>query len=143
MMSLPFAMLGCALIAFTWLFIRPARAILPIMVLAIGYPFIQRTIAFKDPIKEDNPLTVFSYNVYGFYGDNYEENKTKADALMQYSIDYEADIKCFQEFTNVDYDVHLRTLSPMMRIDSAVGPINWKPLFSTRSAKLAFSLQKP
>ena len=115
MMSLPFAMLGCALIAFTWLFIRPARAILPIMVLAIGYPFIQRTISFKDPIKEESPLTVFSYNVFGFYGDSYEANKTKADALMQYSIDYEADIKCFQEFTNLDYDAHLRTLSPMMR----------------------------
>ena len=35
------------------------------------------------------------------------------------------------------------TLSPMMRIDSGVGPMNWKPLFSTRSAKSAFSDRKP
>ena len=115
MMSLPFAMLACFLIAFTWLFIRPARAILPIMVLAIGYPFIQRTIVFKDPIKAESPLSVFSYNVYSFYGDSYEANKTKADALRQYAIDYEADIKCFQEFTNLDYDANFRTLTPMMR----------------------------
>jgi hypothetical protein len=35
------------------------------------------------------------------------------------------------------------TLSPMMRIDSGVGPMKTKPLFSTRSAKSAFSLRKP
>ena len=115
MMSLPFAMLGCALIAFTWMFIRPARAILPIIVLAIGYPFIQRTIVLKDPIKAENPLTVFSYNVFGFYGDGYEENKQKADKLMQYSIDYEADIKCFQEFYNLNNNNNFQTLSPMRR----------------------------
>ena len=35
------------------------------------------------------------------------------------------------------------TLSPMMRIDSGVGPMKTKPLRSTRSAKPAFSLRKP
>ncbi len=35
------------------------------------------------------------------------------------------------------------TLSPIMRIDSGVGPMNWKPLCSTRSAKSAFSERKP
>ena len=34
-------------------------------------------------------------------------------------------------------------LSPMMRIDSARGPMNTKPEFSTRSAKSAFSERKP
>jgi endonuclease/exonuclease/phosphatase (EEP) superfamily protein YafD len=113
MMSLPFAMLGCFLIAFTWLFIRPARAILPIIVLAIGYPFIQRTIVFKDPVKAEHSLSVLSYNVYGFYGDNYEVNKNKADDLIKYTIDYEADIKCFQEFYNLDDNKNFRTLSLM------------------------------
>ncbi len=35
------------------------------------------------------------------------------------------------------------TLSPMSRIDSGVGPMKAKPLFSTRSAKSAFSDRKP
>ena len=35
------------------------------------------------------------------------------------------------------------TLSPIMRITSARGPMNVKPLFSTRSAKSAFSDRKP
>jgi endonuclease/exonuclease/phosphatase family metal-dependent hydrolase len=115
MMSLPFAMLGCFLIAFTWLFIRPARAILPIIILAIGYPFIKRTIVFKDPEKAENPLTVFSYNVFGFYGDAYEANKQKADNLMQYAIDYEADIKCFQEFYNLSNNKNFQTVAPMRK----------------------------
>ena len=35
------------------------------------------------------------------------------------------------------------TLSPIKRIDAAVGPIKAKPDFSTRSAKSAFSERKP
>ncbi len=35
------------------------------------------------------------------------------------------------------------TLSPIMRMVSALGPINTKPEFSTCSAKLAFSAKKP
>jgi hypothetical protein len=35
------------------------------------------------------------------------------------------------------------TLSPMMRMVSALGPTNTKPLFSTRSAKSALSDRKP
>ena len=113
MMSLPFAMLGCFIIAFTWLFIRPARAILPIMILALGYPFIKRTIVFKDPQRAANSLSVFSYNVFGFYGDN--NDKQKAKKLMSYCIDYEADIKCFQEFYNVDDDANFQSLIPMLK----------------------------
>jgi hypothetical protein len=35
------------------------------------------------------------------------------------------------------------TLSPMVRIDSARGPMKTNPEFSTRSAKSAFSERKP
>ena len=35
------------------------------------------------------------------------------------------------------------TLSPIRRMVSARGPMNVKPLFSTRSAKSAFSDRKP
>jgi len=115
MMSLPFAMLGCLIIAFTWLFIRPARAILPILILALGYPFIKRTIVFKDPQRAENSLSVFSYNVFGFYADDYDKNKNIAKKLMEYSIDYQADVKCFQEFYNVDDDERFQNLIPMLK----------------------------
>jgi endonuclease/exonuclease/phosphatase family metal-dependent hydrolase len=115
MMTLPFAMFGCFLIAFTWLFIRPARAILPCLILALGYPFIKRTIVFKDPQKAENQLSVFSYNVFGFYGGDYRVNQEKADKLMAYAIDYEADIKCFQEFYNLGDNKKFRTFTPMLK----------------------------
>jgi endonuclease/exonuclease/phosphatase family metal-dependent hydrolase len=114
MMSLPYAMFGCFLIAFTWLFIRPARAILPICILALGYPFIKRTIVFKDPQKAENSLSVFSYNVFGFFGDGYAANKEKADNMIDYVVDYQADVKCFQEFYNLDADKRFQTINPML-----------------------------
>lgn len=115
MMSLPFAMFGCFIIAFMWLFIRPSRAILPILILALGYPFIKRTIVFKDPQIAENSLSVFSYNVFGFYEEDFDNNKEKAKKLMAYSIDYEADVKCFQEFYNVDDNERFQNLIPMLK----------------------------
>jgi hypothetical protein len=46
--------------------------------------------------------------------------------------------------TPCDFIVRMaETLSPILRIVSAFGPMNTKPLFSTRSAKSAFSDRKP
>lgn len=115
MMTLPFAMFGCFLIAFTWLFIRPSRAILPILILCLGYPFIKRTIVFKDPQKSENSLSVFSYNVFSFCGDEFTGDKVKATNLINYSADYEADVKCFQEFYNLESDKMFRTIALMQK----------------------------
>jgi endonuclease/exonuclease/phosphatase family metal-dependent hydrolase len=115
MMTLPVAMMACFVIACTWLFIRPARAILPTLILLLGYPFIKRTIVFKDPQKSEHSLSVFSYNVFGFCGDEYTGDKAKASRLIAYATDYEADIKCFQEFYNLETDKRFRTITPMLK----------------------------
>ena len=47
------------------------------------------------------------------------------------------------QYTFWDYQAGAWQKDNGLRIDSGVGPMNWKPLFSTRSAKSAFSDRKP
>lgn len=99
MMTLPYAQVLCLISLIYWMFRRAKRALLPLVVLALGYGFIPRSIAWntaKTLAKKD--LRVLSYNVYGMYSNNYSGNEEKVKALKAFMLDYQADIKCFQEF---------------------------------------------
>ena len=99
MMTLPYAQLLCLISLIYWLFRRAKRALLPLMVLALGYGFITRSIAWNTAIPTTKKnLRVLSYNVYGMYSNNYVGNEEKVKALKSFMLDYDADIKCFQEF---------------------------------------------
>ncbi len=107
MMSMPVAMFACLVMAIFWLFVTPSRAILPILVLAIGYPFIKRTIAIHPSITvadSSKQLKILSYNISSLYYDNYTNNENKSIDLLDYLLnkENEVDLKCFQEFYNDD-----------------------------------------
>jgi endonuclease/exonuclease/phosphatase family metal-dependent hydrolase len=95
------------------MFQRAKRALLPLIVLVLGYSFIQRSIAFQSPKASlENSLKVLDYNVYGMFSNTYEGNEENLSNLKKFMRDYNADIKCFQEFysnpgrkqfRNIDY----------------------------------------
>ena len=99
MMTMPYAQLLCLISLIYWVFQRAKRALLPLIVLALGYGFIGRTISFNQPVATlEKPLTVMSYNVFGMYSNEYEAKKEQLEDLKKFIRDYDADIKCFQEF---------------------------------------------
>lgn len=118
MMSMPIAIFACFFIAVMWLFIRPSRAILPCIVLIIGYPFIQRTITFHDknaPSKGD--ISVLNFNLYGLHAGMWEEKgilKLTNDCI-DFISNYDADIECFQEFYNSQYIKGFQTIRMMKK----------------------------
>jgi endonuclease/exonuclease/phosphatase family metal-dependent hydrolase len=83
-----------------WLLVRPARALLPLGVLLLGWPFVQRTFSISWEGRTRTPLRVLSFNTSGFRADEYRLRKdsTQAIALLEWSENFDADIKCFQEF---------------------------------------------
>lgn len=121
MMSLPMAMLGCVLLAISWLFVRPSKMILPIIVLLIGYPFIRRTVGFHFKSEEkENTFRILSYNVYGFHHSDYWTDKSpKMKAIIKQSIDYsvntKAEIKCLQEYYNMKSTPRFSTLDSLRK----------------------------
>ncbi len=104
MMSMPYAQILCFISLIYWIFQKAKRALLPLIVLVLGYSFIQRSIAFNTPKAQlKSSIKILNYNVYGMYSNNYEENKENLDELKNFIRDYNADIKCFQEFySNAD-----------------------------------------
>ena len=104
MMTMPYAQVLCFISLLYWLFQRAKRALLPLIVLVLGYSFIQRSIVFNSPnALVKNSIKVLSYNVYGMYSNNYEAKKESLVKLKSFMLDYSADIKCFQEFYS-NYD---------------------------------------
>ena len=104
MMTMPYAQVLCFISLLYWLFQRAKRALLPLIVLVLGYSFIQRSIVFNSPnALVKNSIKVLSYNVYGMYSNNYEAKKESLVQLKKFMLDYSADIKCFQEFYS-NYD---------------------------------------
>ena len=115
MMSLPIVMILCAIIALMWLFIRPSRMLLPLVVLLIGYPFIRRTYSFHTAKESDKSLSVLDYNVFGFYHNSYPFNKDKTKASVTYVSETNADIKCFQEFSSMSNEKDFRVFEAITK----------------------------
>ncbi|WP_044172073.1 endonuclease/exonuclease/phosphatase family protein [Flectobacillus major] len=99
MMSIPVAQLGCLVVGLVWLYVKPSRALLPLVVLLMGWPFIMRTFHWSsnNETLSNEDLQILSYNVYSF---ETPDASTK-DKAIQYVADFDADIKCFQEFSKV------------------------------------------
>lgn len=139
MMSLPLAMLGCVLITVFWLFVRPSKMILPIIVLLIGFPFIRRTIGLHFKKEEENSFKILSYNVYGFNHSDYRTNKStemkdKITKSIHYCINTKAEIKCFQEYYN------MKTVERFSTLDSLRKENPYYALISPWGPERVFSL---
>lgn len=112
MMTMPYAQILCFISLIYWMFQRAKRALLPLIVLVLGYSFIQRSIAFHSPkLSKENSVKVLNYNVYGMYSNNYEENEENLIGLKKFIRDYDADIKCFQEFYSHSERKRFRTIN--------------------------------
>lgn len=99
MMTLPYAQILCLISLIYWIFRRAKRALLPLIVLALGYGFIPRSVVWNTAKPQsEKSLRVLSYNVYGMYSNNYAGNESKVKSLKSFMLEYQADVKCFQEF---------------------------------------------
>lgn len=93
-----------------WLLAQPSRALLSVLILAVGYPLFSRTYRFNDTTPPmamtENPkiLRVLNYNVMSFDVLGYLDNINPQGALdmIRWAKNNDADIKCFQEFYNLD-----------------------------------------
>ena len=109
MLSLPVAMLLLLLTMLYWLLVRPVNAWFPLVVLLLGWPFWKRTLAWH-PVHEsltaEHSLKVMSYNLMFFdvarYTDPDQPQTANAPKMIDWVVDFRADVKCFQEFYNWD-----------------------------------------
>lgn len=99
MMSLPIAQFLTFLVFIYWLIQRPKRALVPFLVLAIGYGFYGRTYVNNSlPLSDEKGFSVLTYNTFGMFS-GYSDPKSKGlNSLKNFLESNTAEIKCFQEF---------------------------------------------
>ncbi len=124
MLSLPVAMglLGLAFVF--WLLAEPRRAWFPLAVLLLGWPFWKRTVAWKsshDALSTTRPLNVLSYNVRYFDVEAYttRQETQVAAPMVDWVTNFDADVKCFQEFYNWDEPNKLQVFRTRNRLKKA------------------------
>jgi endonuclease/exonuclease/phosphatase family metal-dependent hydrolase len=96
----------CFFLVLFWLFKSKIRAFYPLAVLLLGYPFLSRTVQFHKPqsVGNKHDISVLSYNVNGFDSDVYYQTQQpeKTVQAIHFAADFDADVKCFQDFYNWD-----------------------------------------
>jgi exonuclease III len=96
----------CFLLVLIWLFKINLSVFYPLAVMLLGFPFIKRTVEFHkpNPIGSKYDFNVLSYNVSGFNNLTYYKTKSPDQTIksIHFSSDFDADVKCFQDFYNWD-----------------------------------------
>ncbi len=96
----------CFFLVLFWLFKSKIRSFYPLAVLLLGFPMLKRTVQFNSPqnIGSKHDFSVLNYNVSGFWSDEYYQSKNpdKTVRAIHFAADFDADIKCFQDFYNWD-----------------------------------------
>lgn len=95
------------LLFFFWLFLYPTRSLVPLISIASGYFFYISNFSFYNPNSDqanDYAIKVMSYNVriFNAYSPTINQEKNTTLEMIDWIATHEADIKCLQEFYNLD-----------------------------------------
>lgn len=119
MLSLPVAWIGNVFFLLTYLAGGSWKFLLSALVIALGYPFWQRTFQFNPPPDPEasQGISVLSYNtMYMDYFDYYDQRDT---AMVKYFVAslplLDADIECYQELYNDDKFQDFQILKKLKR----------------------------
>jgi endonuclease/exonuclease/phosphatase family metal-dependent hydrolase len=106
MLSLPVLVILHVAFLLLWLLVSPGRAVVPLLVLLAGFPFLKRTFQsgstpYEISDRTETPsLSVLNYNVFSFALSQYRYGQDK-DTVKQFKTwisQQNADVLCFQEY---------------------------------------------
>ena len=94
-LAIPFIILGNILWVGLALFTKPKAAVIPFVLLIIGYSFVTATISLDGKSETPTSFQVMNYNMMRMNKLNKEKDQT---ALIEWLSSNPSDIMCFQEF---------------------------------------------
>lgn len=102
-LAIPVCMTGHLLLLVVWLGLRKLRmAIYPALGLLAAFPYWNATFAVNLPDNTPPDFEVLSYNVRLFNAYDRPEHSAQAKAIVQWVMRDSSDIKCFQEYYQLD-----------------------------------------
>jgi endonuclease/exonuclease/phosphatase family metal-dependent hydrolase len=114
-LSIPVIMIGHFFFFIYWLLQAPSKALLPLIVVLLGFPLHKRTLSLHFNAAEPSPehtFKVLSYNarMFNLYED---KKKFRSNEIISWVVDNDADIKCIQEFYNKDNSKTFNTITKL------------------------------
>jgi endonuclease/exonuclease/phosphatase family metal-dependent hydrolase len=102
-LAIPVCMAGHLVLLITWLALRKLRmAAYPALGLLIALPYWQMTFVLNLPTNKPSEFELLSYNVRLFNAYDRAEHSEQAKAIVQWVIRDSSDIKCLQEYYQLD-----------------------------------------
>jgi endonuclease/exonuclease/phosphatase family metal-dependent hydrolase len=112
-LSIPVILIGHFFLFIYWLLQSPRKALLPVVVVLLGFPLHKRTLSLHldaPKANSENTFKVLSYNARMF--NLYEEKKKfRSNEIISWVVENNADIKCIQEFYNKDNSKIFNTIT--------------------------------
>lgn len=96
-LAYPFLLLINILFLFFWLLFKPRNALLSVLVIAIGWGYLNRYIQFKGKKSGNDGIRVLSYNVQHFRNNGEGNQKENAEKIISFIDSVQPDIICLQE----------------------------------------------
>jgi len=102
MLSLPLLLVIHFLFLGIWVVVAPKRVATSIIVLALAFPFLKRTVGFSksssDPAPEGPQMKVLNYNIGNFSIFKGGMEQDRKNEVKEWLVEQDADVICFQEF---------------------------------------------
>ncbi len=119
--AIPALLAASALLLVYSVWRRSWWALVPLVTLGLGYPFLKATFRLgllPVPAAQAPPFTVLSYNVGTFnVGPAYRArfDSTRTTAMLRWLASHPADVICLQEFYDDDYSQTRNAISQLIR----------------------------
>jgi endonuclease/exonuclease/phosphatase (EEP) superfamily protein YafD len=112
LMSIPLLMFLLVFDILFWMLAKPKRALLPVALLVLTWPYLGRTIGRGEVVAPNkNTIKVLSYNLklFDYYDYAGKVNNERAPKIIEYIINHDADVKVFQEYFNSGKGIFVAT----------------------------------
>ncbi len=119
--TIPFALTANILLLFVSLSLRKKSTIYYVVALVIGSPYLVGTIGFKNLFRKDRPsgfsFTAINYNLGGYQVGPYahKDKESAKIALKNWLLYADADIKCYQEFVDLDWSKEFNVITQLKK----------------------------
>ena len=123
-LGLPYLLLANLFFLFLWLFKANSRFVFSLIIIALGYQYIQSfiQIRFGDETIEATDIKVMSFNVRVFDLYMWTKDKNARNQIFDFLKEEDPDVICLQEFYHKDKQLRhyeFKTLDTLVKILSA------------------------
>lgn len=122
--AIPVVLLLNLILFCIYFFKKQYICLVPLVIVVIGFKFVTATFAVNFPARNvEKPTfsvlsfnaTIFNHRAYKYLAEDFPVEKTESYEMVEWVLNNDADIKCFQEFYNQDTSSLFNTVEKLAK----------------------------